>query len=55
MRGRHFYASTTLATLFVCALIAGGCGDDDDETTTSTSAEQSAEQKVDAAVSSCSD
>lgn len=41
--------------LFVCALIAAGCGGDDDETTTTTSPEASAEQRVDAAVKSCSD
>ena len=42
-------------TLFVCALIAAGCGDDDDETTTTTSAGDAAEEKIDAAVKSCSD
>ena len=41
--------------LFVCALIAAGCGGDDDETTTTTSAGTAAKQKVDAAVTSCSD
>ena len=53
---RHrFHAIAALMALFVCALIAAGCGGDDDETTTTTSPEASAEQRVDAAVKSCSD
>ena len=53
---RHrFYALTALTALFACALIAAGCGGDDDDTTTTTSPEASAEQKVDAAVKSCTD
>ena len=51
----RFHAVAALTALFVCALIAAGCGDDDDETTTTTSAGESAQQSVDAAVKSCSD
>jgi len=52
--GHRFSAITALTALFVCALIAAGCGDDD-ETTTTTSAGESAQQSIDAAVQSCSD
>ena len=38
----RFHAVAALTALFVCALIAAGCGDDDDETTTTTSAGESA-------------
>jgi hypothetical protein len=55
MRGHRFHAIAALTALFVCALIAAGCGDDDDETTTTTSAGESAQQSVDAAVQSCTD
>jgi hypothetical protein len=55
MRRHHFHAIAALMALSVCALIAAGCGGDDDETTTTTSPEASAEQRVDAAVKSCSD
>ncbi len=54
MRGHRFHAIAGLTALFVCALIAAGCGDDD-ETTTTTSAGGSAQQTVDTAVKSCSD
>ena len=55
MGGHRFYAIAALTALFVCALIAAGCGDDDDETTTTTSAGENAQQTVDAAVTSCTD
>jgi hypothetical protein len=56
MRSHRFHVSLGLTALFVCALIAAGCGgDDDDETTTTTSPSAAAEEKVDAAVQSCSD
>jgi hypothetical protein len=56
MRRHRFDASLGLTMLCVCALAAAGCGgDDDDEATTTTSATAAAEQKVDAAVKSCSD
>ena len=45
-----FYAIAALTALFVCALIAAGCGDDDDETTTTTSVGENAQQTVDEAV-----
>ncbi len=54
MGGQRFYALAALTALFVCALIAAGCGDDDDETTT-TSAGENAKQTVDQAVTSCTD
>jgi hypothetical protein len=53
MRGHRFHA-IALTALFVCALIAAGCGDDDDETTTTTAPAASAEQRVHDAVQSCS-
>ena len=55
MEKHGFHASVALTALFVCALIAAGCGGDDDETTTTTSPGESAEQRVDAAVKSCTD
>jgi hypothetical protein len=55
MRRPRFHTSVALTALFACALIAAGCGGDDDETTTTTTPEASAEQRVDAAVKSCSD
>ena len=55
MRRHRFHAMAVLTALSACALIAAGCGGDDDETTTTTSAGAAAEQKVDAAVKSCSD
>ena len=54
MPGPRFTAVAALTALFVCALVATGCGDDD-ETTTTTSAGGNAEQTVDAAIKSCSD
>ena len=30
-RAPRFYGMATFAALFVCALIAAGCGDDDDD------------------------
>jgi hypothetical protein len=54
MRGHRFRAIAALTALFVCALIAAGCGDDE-ETTTTTSPGESAQQSVDAAVTSCTD
>jgi hypothetical protein len=54
MRGR--FHTIAFTALFVCALIAAGCGgDDDDETTTTTPPAASAEQRVDDAVQSCTD
>ena len=47
-------AIVALTALLICALTAAGCGGDD-ETSTSTSNEGTAQQKVDAAVQSCSD
>ncbi len=44
----------TVAALFVCALIAAGCGDED-ETTTTTSVGENAQQTVDEALASCTD
>jgi hypothetical protein len=55
MRRLRFHTSVALAAMFACAVIAVGCGGDDDETTTTTSPGASAEQRVDAAVKSCSD
>jgi hypothetical protein len=55
MGGHRFYAIAALTALFVCALIAAGCGDDDDETTTTTSVGENAQQTVDEAVTSCTD
>ena len=55
MKGHRFYAIAALTALFVCALIAAGCGDDNDESTTTTSAGENAKQTVDAAVTSCTD
>ena len=55
MRGHRFHAIAALTALFVCALIAAGCGDDDDETTTTTSVGENAQQTVDEAVTSCTD
>ena len=49
----RFYGMATLAALFVCALIAAGCGDD--ETTTTSSVGENAQQTVDTAVTSCTD
>ena len=54
MRGHRWHAIAGLTALFVCALIAAGCGDDDD-TTTATSGGGNAEQNIDAAVKSCND
>ncbi len=54
MRGHRWHGTAGLTALFVCALIAAGCGDDD-ETTTTTSGGGSAEQNIDAAVKSCND
>ena len=59
MRGHRWYAIPALTVLFVCALIAAGCGDDDETTTsseattTTTTSSGSAEDKIDAAVKSC--
>jgi hypothetical protein len=53
MRGHRWYAVPGLMALFVCALIAAGCGDDDETNTTSTST--TASDSIDAAVTSCDD
>ena len=57
MRGHRWYAVAGLTALVACALVAAGCGDEDETTTTTTSssAAATAEEKVDAAVKSCSD
>ncbi len=56
MRGHRSYAVAGLTALVACALVAAGCGDDETTTTTtSSSAAATAEEKVDAAVKSCSD
>ena len=53
---RRAVTATAILALAVSGATWAGCGDDDDETTTTTgSAASSAEQKVDAAVKSCSD
>ena len=60
MRGHRWYAIPALTALFVCALIAAGCGGDDETTTsseaatTTTTSDAGAEEKIDAAVESCS-
>ena len=59
MREHRWYAIPALTALFVCALIAAGCGGDDETTssteaaTTTTSSTGSAADKIDAAVESC--
>ena len=59
MRGHRWYAVPALTALFVCALIAAGCGDDDETTTspeattTTTTSAGNAADKIDAAVKSC--
>ena len=62
MRGHQRLATTALAALVACALIAAGCGDDDSTSdtsaTTSTSAtttDGNASASIDAAVQSCTD
>ena len=50
MRAHGFHAIATLTALFVCALVAAGCGDDE---TTTTSAGENAQQTVGKAVDSC--
>ena len=49
----RFFGMATVAALFVCALIAAGCGGDDE--TTSTSVGENAQQTVGQAVNSCTD
>jgi hypothetical protein len=46
------YSRAGLTALFVCALIGAGCGGSNDTTTTTAG---KAEQRVDAAIKSCSD
>ena len=59
MRGHRRYAMPAFTALFVCALIAAGCGGDDETTssteaaTTTTSSDASAADKIDGAVESC--
>ena len=59
MRGHRWYAISAVTALFVCALIAAGCGDDDETAssteaaTTTTASDASAADKIDAAVESC--
>jgi hypothetical protein len=55
MQKHRLYTLTGLTVLCVCALVAGGCGGGDGSTTTTTSPTASAQQKVDSAISSCSD
>ncbi len=62
MQKHRWYAWAGLTALFVCALVAAGCGGGNDTTTTTsaqpttTSAQQrNAQQKVDAAIKSCND
>ena len=52
MRPHRFHAIATLTALFVCALVAAGCGDDE---TTTTSIGENAQQTVGQAVNSCTD
>jgi hypothetical protein len=60
MRGHRSYAIAAFTALFVCALIAAGCGGDDETTsstaaaTTTTTSDASSTDKIDAAVESCS-
>jgi hypothetical protein len=57
MRGHRWYAIPALTALFVCALIAAGCGDDETtsstEAATTTSTSDASADKIDAAVKSC--
>ena len=55
MRGDRLVALAVIATLLVSGLAVTGCGDDDETTSTTTSSDASAQQKIDAAVKSCSD
>ena len=55
MRGDRLVALAVIATLLVSGLAVAGCGDDDETTSTTTSSDASAQQKIDAAVKSCSD
>ena len=52
MRAHRFHAIATLTALFVCALVAAGCGDDE---TTTTSVGENAQQTLGQAVDSCTD
>ena len=51
-RAPRFYGMATFASLFVCALIAAGCGDDDEN---DHRVGENAQQTVDEAVTSCTD
>ena len=42
-RAPRFYGMATFTALFVCALVAAGCGDDE---TTTTSVSENAQQAV---------
>src|ERR1044072_6653200 len=59
MSGPRWYATTAPTALFVCALIAAGCGGDDETTTsteaatTTTTADAIGARKIYAAVASC--
>lgn len=56
MQKHRWYARAGLTALFVCALVAAGCGGGNDTTTTtSTGANPNAQQRVDAAIKSCND
>src|SRR5512132_4114322 len=56
MQEHRWYAPAGLTALFVCALVAAGCGGGSDTTTTtSTGANANAQQRIDTAVKSCSD
>ncbi len=53
MRGARRLGFVGLTALFVCALVAAGCGSSNNDKSTSTSASASATAKVDSAVQSC--
>ena len=55
MQKHRWYAHAGLTALFVCALVAAGCGGGNDTTTTTSAQQRNAQQKVDAAIKSCND
>lgn len=59
MQKHRWYARAGLTALFVCALVAAGCGGGNDTTTTTSTAttaqQRNAQQRIDEAIKSCSD
>jgi hypothetical protein len=55
MQKHRWYARAGLTALFVCALVAAGCGGGNDTTTTTSAQQRNAQQRVDAAIKSCND